>query len=64
MLWQIKKRLYELQLHQYELARMVGTDESYLCRIIRGRQEPSSKLRQKISEVLGAPESLLFQKAA
>jgi transcriptional regulator with XRE-family HTH domain len=58
----IKLQIFRLGIHQNEIARALGVDESLLSKIIHGYREPSNMHRKQLAGLLKAEESWLFEK--
>jgi len=50
--FQLKTRLFERKIYQYDFAKRLNITESYLSKILNGRVEPSRELLVKISRFL------------
>lgn len=59
----IKLQIFRKGIHQNQLARTLGMDETLLSKIIRGFREPSEAQRKKLAEYLEANEQWLFEKS-
>ena len=58
----IKIQIFRKGIHQNQLARILGMDETVLSKIIRGYREPSEVQRKQIADYLQANEQWLFDK--
>lgn len=56
----LKIQIFRKGIHQNELARHLGMDETLLSKIIRGYRQPSELQRKRLAEYLGASEQWLF----
>ncbi len=56
LLLEIRRR----KLHQYEVAGLAGISETTLSLILRGRVDPSPKVRRRIAQALGLSVEELF----
>jgi transcriptional regulator with XRE-family HTH domain len=59
----IKLQIFRKGIHQNQLARQLGMDETLLSKIIRGFREPSETQRKLLASHLGASEQWLFDKS-
>jgi len=59
----IKLQVFRRGIHQNQLARAVGMDETLLSKIIRGFREPSEAQRKQLADYLDASEQWLFEKS-
>jgi len=59
----IKLQIFRKGIHQNQLARTLGMDETLLSKIIRGFREPSEAQRKQLAECLEANEQWLFEKS-
>jgi transcriptional regulator with XRE-family HTH domain len=59
----IKLQIFRKGIHQNQLARTIGMDETILSKIIRGFREPSEAQRKQLANYLGASEQWLFEKS-
>jgi transcriptional regulator with XRE-family HTH domain len=57
----LKLKVYTTGMRQNRLARLVGTDEAYLSRIINGVRVPGKQMQEQIAQVLGCDAEWLFQ---
>lgn len=59
----IKLQIFRKGIHQNQLARTLGMDETLLSKIIRGFREPSEAQRKQLADSLNASEQWLFEKS-
>jgi transcriptional regulator with XRE-family HTH domain len=59
----IKLQIFRKGIHQNQLARTLGMDETMLSKIIRGYREPSEVQRKQLANYLDANEQWLFEKS-
>jgi transcriptional regulator with XRE-family HTH domain len=59
----IKLQIFRRGIHQNQLARTLGMDETLLSKIIRGFREPSEAQRKQLADYLDASEQWLFEKS-
>lgn len=59
----IKLQIFRKGIHQNQLARTLGIDETLLSKIIRGYREPSEAQRKQLADYLNASEQWLFEKS-
>jgi transcriptional regulator with XRE-family HTH domain len=59
----IKIQIFRKGIHQNQLARILGMDETLLSKIIRGYREPSEAQRKQLAEYLQVSEQWLFDKS-
>lgn len=59
----IKLQIFRKGIHQNQLARKLGMDETMLSKIIRGYREPSEAQRKQLANYLDATEQWLFEKS-
>ena len=59
----IKLQIFRKGIHQNQLARTLGMDETILSKIIRGFREPSEVQRKQLANYLEASEQWLFEKS-
>ena len=59
----IKLQIFRKGIHQNQLARTLGMDETILSKIIRGFREPSEAQRKLLADYLDASEQWLFEKS-
>jgi transcriptional regulator with XRE-family HTH domain len=59
----IKLQIFRKGIHQNQLARTLGMDETLLSKIIRGFREPSEAQRKQLADYLDASEHWLFEKS-
>jgi transcriptional regulator with XRE-family HTH domain len=59
----IKLQIFRKGIHQNQLARQMGMDETLLSKIIRGFREPSEAQRKQLANYLEASEQWLFDKS-
>jgi transcriptional regulator with XRE-family HTH domain len=59
----IKLQIFRKGIHQNQLARQLGMDETLLSKIIRGFREPSEAQRKQLANYLEASEQWLFDKS-
>jgi transcriptional regulator with XRE-family HTH domain len=59
----IKLQIFRRGIHQNQLARTLGMDETILSKIIRGFREPSEAQRKQLASYLDASEQWLFEKS-
>jgi transcriptional regulator with XRE-family HTH domain len=59
----IKLQIFRKGIHQNQLARQLGMDETLLSKIIRGFREPSEAQRKQLANCLEASEQWLFDKS-
>jgi ribosome-binding protein aMBF1 (putative translation factor) len=59
----IKMQIFRKGIHQNQLARTLGMDETVLSKIIRGFREPSEAQRKQLADYLEATEQWLFEKS-
>jgi transcriptional regulator with XRE-family HTH domain len=59
----IKLQIFRKGIHQNQLARTLGMDETMLSKIIRGFREPSEAQRKQLANYLDASEQWLFEKS-
>jgi len=59
----IKLEVFRRGIHQNQLARALGMDETLLSKIIRGFREPSEAQRKQLADYLDASEQWLFEKS-
>jgi transcriptional regulator with XRE-family HTH domain len=59
----IKLQIFRRWIHQNQLARTLGMDETLLSKIIRGFREPSEAQRKQLADYLHASEQWLFEKS-
>jgi len=59
----IKLQIFRKGIHQNQLARTLGMDETLLSKIIRGFREPSETQRKQLADYLNASEQWLFEKS-
>jgi transcriptional regulator with XRE-family HTH domain len=59
----IKIQIFRKGIHQNQLARKLGMDETLLSKIIGGYREPSEAQRKQLAEYLQASEQWLFDKS-
>lgn len=59
----IKLQIFRKGIHQNQLARTLGMDETLLSKIIRGYREPSEAQRKQLADYLEANEQWLFEKS-
>jgi transcriptional regulator with XRE-family HTH domain len=57
----IKLQILRLGIHQNNIARALGINESVLSKIIHGYREPSKTHREQLAAFLKAEESWLFE---
>jgi transcriptional regulator with XRE-family HTH domain len=57
----IKLQVFRLGIHQIDIAKALGIDESVLSKIIHGYREPSKTQRELLAGFLKAEESWLFE---
>ena len=57
----IKLQIFRLGIHQNDIARALGIDESVLSKIIHGHREPSKTHREQLALFLKAEEAWLFE---
>ena len=60
----IKLQIFRLGIHQNDIARALGIDESVLSKIIHGYREPSKAHRERLAGLLKADENWLFENYA
>ena len=58
----LKIQIFKMGIHQNNIARSLGIDESVLSKIIHGYREPSESQRKQLASFLRAEESWLFEK--
>lgn len=56
----LKLQIFRKGIHQNQLARILGIDETLLSKIIRGYRRPSETHRKRLAEYLGVTEQWLF----
>lgn len=59
----IKLQIFRKGIHQNQLAKTLGMDETLLSKIIRGFREPSEAQRKQLADCLNASEHWLFEKS-
>ena len=59
----IKLQIFRKGIHQNQLARTLGMDETILSKIIRGFREPSEAQRKQLASCLEASEQWLFERS-
>lgn len=59
----IKLQIFRRGIHQNQMARTLGIDETILSKIIRGYREPSEAQRKQLANYLDASEQWLFEKS-
>jgi transcriptional regulator with XRE-family HTH domain len=59
----IKIQIFRKGIHQNQLARILGMDETLLSKIIRGYREPSETQRRQLADYLEVSEQWLFDKS-
>lgn len=59
----IKLQIFRKGIHQNQLAKKLGMDETVLSKIIRGFREPSEAQRKQLADCLEANEQWLFEKS-
>jgi transcriptional regulator with XRE-family HTH domain len=59
----IKIQIFRKGIHQNQLARILGMDETLLSKIIRGYREPSEAQRKELAEYFQVSEQWLFDKS-
>ena len=57
----IKLQIFRLGIHQNDIAKALGINESVLSKIIHGYREPSKTHRQLLAGFLKADENWLFE---
>ena len=57
----IKLQIFRLGIHQNDIAKALGINESVLSKIIHGYREPSKAHRQQLAGFLKADENWLFE---
>lgn len=57
----IKLQIFRLGIHQIDIAKALGIDESVLSKIIHGYREPSKMQREQLAGFLKAEETWLFE---
>ncbi len=58
----LKLQIFRKGIHQNQLARTLGLNETLLSKIIRGYREPSAAQRQLLATYLEVSEQWLFDK--
>ena len=58
----LKIAIFKRGIHQNQLARMLGMNETLLSKIIRGNRTPSLSQRRLLASCLEADESWLFER--
>jgi transcriptional regulator with XRE-family HTH domain len=59
----IKLQIFRKGIHQNQVARNLGMDETLLSKIIRGFREPSETQRKQLADYLESSEQWLFEKS-
>ena len=59
----IKLQIFRKGIHQNQVARTLGMDETLLSKIIRGFREPSESQRKQLADYLESSEQWLFEKS-
>ncbi len=58
----LKLQIFRQRVHQNELAKVLGMNETVLSKVICGYREPSESQRKTLANYLGVEESWLFEK--
>jgi transcriptional regulator with XRE-family HTH domain len=58
----LKLQIFRLRVHQNQLAKTLGMNETVLSKVICGYREPSESLKKTLATYLGVDESWLFEK--
>jgi transcriptional regulator with XRE-family HTH domain len=58
----LKLQIFRLRVHQNQLAKVLGMNETVLSKVICGYREPSESQRKTLANYLGVDESWLFEK--
>jgi transcriptional regulator with XRE-family HTH domain len=58
----LKLQLWISGIRQNRFAKMLGTDETQLSKIVNGFRQPSSEMRSRIALLLQSDEEWLFRK--
>jgi transcriptional regulator with XRE-family HTH domain len=58
----LKLQIFRLRVHQNQLAKVLGMDETVLSKVICGYREPSESQRKTLASYLGVDERWLFEK--
>jgi transcriptional regulator with XRE-family HTH domain len=58
----LKLEIFKRGLHQNQLARSVGMDDTLMSKIIHGYREPTARQRRSLAGFLEVEESWLFEK--
>jgi transcriptional regulator with XRE-family HTH domain len=58
----LKLQIFRLRVHQNQLAKVLGMNETVLSKVICGYREPSESQRKTLADYLGVDEGWLFEK--
>jgi transcriptional regulator with XRE-family HTH domain len=58
----LKLQIFRLRVHQNQLAKALGLNETVLSKVICGYREPSESLKKTLANYLGVDEGWLFEK--
>jgi transcriptional regulator with XRE-family HTH domain len=58
----LKLQIFRLRVHQNQLAKVLGMNETVLSKVICGYREPSESQRKTLASYLGVDEGWLFEK--
>jgi transcriptional regulator with XRE-family HTH domain len=58
----LKLQIFRLRVHQNQLAKVLGMNETVLSKVICGYREPSESQRKTLANYLGVDENWLFEK--